>query len=298
MSTLSYRGYVATVEFDSEDMILTGRIAGINDVIGFHAESPAELVEAFHEAVDDYLETCAQIGKQPEKAYSGKVMFRVPPAHTPPMRTLLLTAALSTLLATPLAAAAPSLIGHYRLAGGPDVVGELEITADHHFRYGLAAGALDEQAEGRWVADGAKVCLYTDPRPVPPAFTLTPRAAPADKAPSLLVKWPNGRGVALVDFVIGFDRGEPLTGYTQDYGWTMPHGDRRVPRWIELTVPMHGIKSPRLSLDGKARGTINVLLTPNDLGMVDFQHVCLEAVDGGFVLHRDNGDWRFVRSAR
>ena len=79
MSTLTYRGYVATVEFDSEDMILTGRIAGINDVIGFHAESAAELVEAFHEAVDDYLETCALLGKQPEKAYSGKVMFRVPP---------------------------------------------------------------------------------------------------------------------------------------------------------------------------------------------------------------------------
>lgn len=59
MSTLSYRGYVATVEFDSEDMILTGRIAGINDVVGFHAETPAELLAAFHEAVDDYLETCA-----------------------------------------------------------------------------------------------------------------------------------------------------------------------------------------------------------------------------------------------
>ena len=79
MSTLTYRGYTATVEFDSEDMILTGRIAGINDVIGFHAETPAELLAAFHEAVDDYLETCAKLGKQPEKTYSGKVMFRVPP---------------------------------------------------------------------------------------------------------------------------------------------------------------------------------------------------------------------------
>ena len=78
MSTLTYRGYTATVEFDSEDMILTGRIAGINDVIGFHAETPAELLAAFHE-VDDYLETCAKLGKQPEKTYSGKVMFRVPP---------------------------------------------------------------------------------------------------------------------------------------------------------------------------------------------------------------------------
>lgn len=79
MSSLSYRGYVAIVEFDGDDLILTGRIAGINDVIGFHAETPAELLAAFHEAVDDYLETCAKLGKQPEKAYSGKVMFRLPP---------------------------------------------------------------------------------------------------------------------------------------------------------------------------------------------------------------------------
>ena len=79
MNILTYRGYSATVEFDSDDMILTGRIAGLNDVIGFHAETPAALVEAFHEAVDDYLETCAKAGKQPDKAFSGNVMFRLPP---------------------------------------------------------------------------------------------------------------------------------------------------------------------------------------------------------------------------
>ena len=37
------------------------------------------LRQAFHEAVEDYFETCAKIGKQPQKAYSGRVMFRVSP---------------------------------------------------------------------------------------------------------------------------------------------------------------------------------------------------------------------------
>ena len=199
------------------------------------------------------------------------------------------------LLALPVSAA-PSLVGHYRIAAGPDVAGELIIDADHRFRYALAAGALDERAEGRWVSDGGRVCLYTEPRPLPPAFTLTARTAPSRQAATLLVTWPNGRGVASVDFVIGFDRGAPLTGYTQDYGWTMPRGDRRVPRWIELALPMFGLKSPRLALTGNARGTINVLLTPNDLGVVDFQGACFEAQEGGFVLHRDGGDMRFVRN--
>jgi predicted HicB family RNase H-like nuclease len=37
------------------------------------------LREAFHEAVEDYLETCAKLGKEPQRAYSGQMMFRVDP---------------------------------------------------------------------------------------------------------------------------------------------------------------------------------------------------------------------------
>jgi predicted HicB family RNase H-like nuclease len=79
VNVVTYKGYAAAVEFDAEDMILAGRIAGINDVIGFHAETPKALVAAFREAVDDYLETCATLGKSPEKPYSGRVLLRVDP---------------------------------------------------------------------------------------------------------------------------------------------------------------------------------------------------------------------------
>lgn len=79
MKPLTHKGYSAIVEFDSEDEIFVGRIAGLNDVVGFHGESVAELKAAFAEALDDYLETCAAVGKAPEKAYSGNVMIRVQP---------------------------------------------------------------------------------------------------------------------------------------------------------------------------------------------------------------------------
>lgn len=78
-NTMTYKGYAARVEYDDEDGILTGRIAGIRDGVGFHAESVEELKKAFHEAVDDYVATCARIGKDPQKPYSGRVMFRVDP---------------------------------------------------------------------------------------------------------------------------------------------------------------------------------------------------------------------------
>lgn len=76
---MSYKGYSARIEYDDEDGIFVGRIAGIRDMVGFHADNVEELKAAFQEAVEDYLETCASIGKEPQKAYSGKMMFRVSP---------------------------------------------------------------------------------------------------------------------------------------------------------------------------------------------------------------------------
>lgn len=76
---MSYKGYSARIEYDDEDGIFVGRLVGIRDGVGFHADTVEGLREAFHEAVEDYLETCAKIGKEPQKAYSGQMMFRVNP---------------------------------------------------------------------------------------------------------------------------------------------------------------------------------------------------------------------------
>lgn len=78
-NVMTYKGYSARIEYDDEDGILFGQIAGIRDGVGFHADTVEDLRTAFHEAVDDYLETCAKVGKEPQKPYSGKVMFRVSP---------------------------------------------------------------------------------------------------------------------------------------------------------------------------------------------------------------------------
>ena len=78
-NTMTYKGYAARIEYDDDDGIFTGQIAGIRDRVGFHADTVADLREAFHEAVDDYIETCASIGKDPQKTFSGQVMFRVSP---------------------------------------------------------------------------------------------------------------------------------------------------------------------------------------------------------------------------
>ena len=78
MNTMTYKGYAARIEYSEDDACFVGHIAGIRDVIGFHADSAEALREAFREAVDDYLETCERIGKKPEKVYSGNLMLRIP----------------------------------------------------------------------------------------------------------------------------------------------------------------------------------------------------------------------------
>lgn len=80
MSAMTYNGYAARIDYDADDEIFVGHLAGINDVVGFHADTVSDLKEAFHEAVDDYVATCAKAGKKPEKPFSGKLMLRVDPA--------------------------------------------------------------------------------------------------------------------------------------------------------------------------------------------------------------------------
>ena len=76
---LTHKGYSARIEFDADDRIFFGRIAGIKDGVGFHADTVQGLISAFEEAVEDYLATCAKLAKSPEKSYSGKLMLRVDP---------------------------------------------------------------------------------------------------------------------------------------------------------------------------------------------------------------------------
>lgn len=79
MKAMQYKGYAARIEYSDEDGCLVGHIAGIKDIVGFHGESVTEMRTLFKEAVDDYLDMCAETGKRPDKPYSGRIMLRVSP---------------------------------------------------------------------------------------------------------------------------------------------------------------------------------------------------------------------------
>ena len=78
-SMLEYKGFHASVEYDAEDNIFVGEVFGITDSLNFHGTSVTELKEMFEQCIDNYLELCEKIGKNPDKEFKGTFNIRIPP---------------------------------------------------------------------------------------------------------------------------------------------------------------------------------------------------------------------------
>lgn len=80
MSTiLMYKGYTGSLEIDVEANLLFGRVLDLTDVITFQGTTVEEARQAFHDSVEDYLDYCAELGQEPERPFSGKLLFRTTP---------------------------------------------------------------------------------------------------------------------------------------------------------------------------------------------------------------------------
>ena len=78
-SVLRYKGYSARPEFSVDDKVFYGKILGIDDLVDFYTADAGKLEEEFHAAVDDYLEFCKEVGKEPCKVYKGVFNVRIQP---------------------------------------------------------------------------------------------------------------------------------------------------------------------------------------------------------------------------
>ena len=77
---LKYKGYTGSVVFEAEDKIFQGRLLGLSSaLIGFEGTTVIEMEKDFQHAVDDYLNMCAEQGKEPEKPFKGSFNIRLNP---------------------------------------------------------------------------------------------------------------------------------------------------------------------------------------------------------------------------
>lgn len=78
--TMEYKGYLAgPIDFDPEDGVFSGTVAGLVDVIHFTGSNAAELVESFRESITEYLKICSEKGRAPDKPFNGKILVRTHP---------------------------------------------------------------------------------------------------------------------------------------------------------------------------------------------------------------------------
>jgi predicted HicB family RNase H-like nuclease len=64
---VEYKGYTGAVEIDEKNVTIWGHVIGLRGAITFQGDTAAQVIQAFHDSVDDYLEFCAQRGKDPER---------------------------------------------------------------------------------------------------------------------------------------------------------------------------------------------------------------------------------------
>ncbi len=76
---LEYKGYHTKIEFDLETYTVRGKIEGIGDLVNFSSNDLTTIEQEFHDAVDDYLEFCKEVGKEPDKEYKGTFNVRIAP---------------------------------------------------------------------------------------------------------------------------------------------------------------------------------------------------------------------------
>jgi predicted HicB family RNase H-like nuclease len=74
---LEYKGYCASINVSVEDGCLFGKVEFINDSIVFGADTVPELQSTFEAEIEDYLEFCEEVGKDPDKTMTGSFNVRI-----------------------------------------------------------------------------------------------------------------------------------------------------------------------------------------------------------------------------
>ncbi len=72
MVTMTYKEYIGQIVYSEEDGCFIGDLVGIRDIVSFHGDTLEEIRVAFEESVDDYLLTCQEFNRSPQKPVNAK----------------------------------------------------------------------------------------------------------------------------------------------------------------------------------------------------------------------------------
>jgi hypothetical protein len=203
---------------------------------------------------------------------------------------------LAALVALAVPVHAPSkakLAGFYQIQT-MEVGGGLELRKDGRFRYALAYGALDEDAEGTWTFDGQSVRLTSVPMPKEPAFELVTDSPAAPCALSISVDWSEVDWATAPDVLATYDGAPKELHFLQADDDGTFHPEKCVTMIMPI-VPMFDLPGEPLQLSPATGHKLSLRFHPNDLGHVAFRGEPLKVDGSGLLMERYDREIRFVR---
>jgi predicted HicB family RNase H-like nuclease len=79
VETINYKGFTGSIEVSYTQDCVHGKILFINDLVTYEAPTPGKIKEEFELAVEDYIETCKELGIEPHKSFNGTFNIRIKP---------------------------------------------------------------------------------------------------------------------------------------------------------------------------------------------------------------------------
>jgi len=175
-----------------------------------------------------------------------------------------------------------------------EIAAGLELKADHHFRYALSYGALDEEAAGTWKISGDEVLLTSDPV-VPPRFVLVSQSQGREGKLKINLDVPSGMSQQYFDALITNTKGETERKQLSDDG-LVSQIDTTKPAHVRMLLSIFDVVSEPVRLDSNSGYSLNFRFEPHDLGKVAFQSTPLKIVGEELLLDRHGRTIKFKRS--
>jgi predicted HicB family RNase H-like nuclease len=76
---MKHKEYYGSVHYSDEDRVFYGKIEFIRTLVSYEGTDVESPRQAFEEAVEDYLDTCKEQHKEPEKPFKGTFNVRIGP---------------------------------------------------------------------------------------------------------------------------------------------------------------------------------------------------------------------------
>lgn len=172
----------------------------------------------------------------------------------------------------------------------------LELGRDGRFRYGLAYGALDEEASGTWVTEHDHVLLSSDPV-TPPRFVLAAQNHTAAGTLRITLDLPRGMSPQYFNVAVESAHGRSSGAQLTDEGATIPFDSGDPPMRVRILLPLFAMRGDVVPIDPAKGYWLAFRFEPNDLGKVNFRATPLRIDKGDLLLIRHDREIRFRRVA-